>query len=65
MEVESSSNQTPLNYANNHAQVIVSSVVTSLVLSNENTAKDKGSLAGSSFDILEKKKTLFLFFFFF
>lgn len=61
MGVERPSNQTPLNnYANPHAQVIVSSVITSLVLSNENTAKDKGSLAGSSFDIL--KKTLFLFF---
>lgn len=44
--LESPYKQTPLNYANPHAQVIISSppspLPTPLVFSNENTAKEKG-----------------------
>lgn len=47
IQVESPYNQTPLNYANPHAQLIVCSppspLPTPLVFSNENTAKHKGS----------------------
>lgn len=60
IQVESPHNQTPLNYANPHAQVIVSSLPhlspTPSVFSNENTAKDKGSL--------EKCRGWFLFWYF-
>ena len=63
IQVESPCNQTPLNYANPHAQVIVSSLHC-LSPSHSSfpmrTAKDKGSLAGSCFDIL-KKLVPFLF----
>lgn len=63
IQVESPCNQTPLNYANPHAQVIVSSLH-HLSPSHSSfpmrTAKDKGSLAGSCFDIL-KKLVPFLF----
>lgn len=59
IQVESPYKQTPLNYANPHAQVIISSPPSPLPSPHSEGKRE--SLFGSYFDIL---KILFLFFFF-
>lgn len=63
IQVESPCNQTPLNYANPHAQVIVSSLH-HLSPSHSSfpvrAAKDKGSLAGFLFWYFEKTCSFFV-----